>query len=89
MDTDDLRESLVDYFGAATPIFPVAWADVSRVESASRDELIGIARENGVSTGGMLTVDEMRDVLAELVDDVEGLYYLDDDEIIELYEATY
>ena len=80
MDTEDLRQILIDYYGAATPLFDAAWADVSRVESADRDELIEIARECGISTGGMLTSYEMLDELADRVDDADALFDLDDDE---------
>ena len=47
IDYERLREDLKDYFGSATVIMPVAIMDVIRVENASEDELVQIARENG------------------------------------------
>ena len=47
IDYDRLRSDLISYFGSATPIFSVAYADVIRVERASDEELIEIAISNG------------------------------------------
>ena len=47
IDYEKLREELVDYFGGAMGLFPVAIMDVVKVESASNLELIEIARQNG------------------------------------------
>ena len=47
VDTYRLRYDLLDYFGSAIEYNPMAVMEVSRVESASADELIRIAIENG------------------------------------------
>ena len=47
IDFDKLREDLIDYFGSAMGMFPIAVMDVSKVERASKQELIKIARQNG------------------------------------------
>ena len=47
IDYDRLRDDLKDYFGSAIGIMPVFIMDVIRVENASEDELLQIARENG------------------------------------------
>lgn len=47
IDYEKLREDLMDYFGSAMGLFPVAVMDVIRIENASNDELVQIARENG------------------------------------------
>ena len=47
IDYEKLREDLIDYFGSAMPMFPVAVMDVIRIENASNDELVQIAHENG------------------------------------------
>ena len=47
IDYERLREDLKDYFGSATVIMPVAIMDVIRVENASEDELVQIAKQNG------------------------------------------
>lgn len=47
IDFDKLRKDLIDYFGSATGIFPMAMMDVSRVERAAEQELIKIAKQNG------------------------------------------
>lgn len=47
-DFDKLKDDLVDYYGtAAFSGFPAAIMDVSRMENASRDELIREAAKNG------------------------------------------
>lgn len=47
IDFDKLREDLIDYFGSAMGMFPMAAMDVSKVERASKQELIKIAQQNG------------------------------------------
>ena len=42
---DYLREKLIDYYGSATPFFPVAYADVVRIEQMSDDEIIEAAEK--------------------------------------------
>ena len=46
IDIEALRNDLIDYFGSATPMYPVAYADVIRIENASAQELINIAISN-------------------------------------------
>lgn len=46
LDYEALRSDLIDYFGSATPMYPVAYMDVIRVENASEYELVKIALEN-------------------------------------------
>ena len=47
IDFDKLREDLIDYFGSAMGMFPMVVMDVSKVERASKQELIKIAQQNG------------------------------------------
>ena len=47
IDIERLRQDLIDYFGSATPIFPVAIMDVILVENADVYKLIEIAKSNG------------------------------------------
>ena len=47
IDFDRLREDLIDYFGTAMGMFPMAEMDVSKVERASDGESIKIAKQNG------------------------------------------
>ena len=43
-----LRKDLVDYFGTAMfGVSPIAMMELSKVESASEEELLEIANENG------------------------------------------
>ena len=42
IDFDSLRNDLRDYFGSATPMFPMAIVDVIDVDSASDIELLNI-----------------------------------------------
>ena len=44
---DKLREDLINYFGAAMGMFPISLMDVSKVEQATEQELIKIAKQNG------------------------------------------
>ena len=47
IDVDELRSDLIDYFGSATPMYPVAFMDLINVENASPEELVQIAIQNG------------------------------------------
>ena len=47
IDYEKLRQDLIDYFGSAMGIFPIAIIDVVRVENASNSELLEIANQNG------------------------------------------
>ncbi len=46
IDIDKLREDLINYYGSATPYYPMDIMDISRIESASPEELVNIALEN-------------------------------------------
>ena len=46
IDYEKLRKDLIDYFGTAMSCNPMAIMDLSRVESASDDELVEIALKN-------------------------------------------
>ena len=46
IDYERLREDLMDHFGTAMVLFPVAIMDVIKVVNASNDELIEIANQN-------------------------------------------
>lgn len=46
IDYEKLRKDLIDYFGTAMSFSPMAIMDLSRVESASDDELVEIAKRN-------------------------------------------
>lgn len=46
IDVDKLRQDLIDYYGSATPYYPQAIMDISRIENASPEELVNIALEN-------------------------------------------
>lgn len=49
IDDSKLREDLIDYFGAAMSNgFPMAITELSRAESASDEELVNLAMENGI-----------------------------------------
>ena len=47
IDYERLREDLINYFGTAMVLFPVAVMDVIKVENASHSELLQIASQNG------------------------------------------
>ena len=48
IDIDALRRDLIDYYGTAmTSGFPMAMMNLSKVENASPEELVSIARANG------------------------------------------
>ena len=48
IDVEKLRKDLIDYFGTAMSFMPIAMMEISRVEKATKEELIKIAKENGV-----------------------------------------
>ena len=43
-----IREKLIDYYGSATPFFPMASADVICVEQMRDDEIVKEARKLGI-----------------------------------------
>ena len=47
IDVDKLRRDLMDYFGSAMQYYPQAVIELSKVESASPEELVNIALANG------------------------------------------
>lgn len=47
IDYEKLRKDLVDYFGTAFTLNPTAMVDLLRVQNASDDELVDIAKRNG------------------------------------------
>ena len=47
IDFDKLREDLIDYYGTAIGISPIAVMNVVEVETASDKELIRLATQNG------------------------------------------
>ena len=49
IDGDKLREDLMNYYGSATPFYPAAILEVSRVENATPEELLSIAQSNNVN----------------------------------------
>lgn len=48
IDGDKLKRELMDYYGSATPFYPAAFLNVSRVENATPEELLDIANSNNV-----------------------------------------
>ena len=49
IDIDRLRSDLIDYFGSATPFYPVAYMDVIDLENASDKRIIEIAISNNIN----------------------------------------
>ena len=47
IDVERLREDLENYFGTAMQYYPVAMIDLSKVESASDEEIVNLAIKNG------------------------------------------
>lgn len=47
IDYEKLRKDLVDYFGTAFTLNPMAMVDLLRVQNASDEELVDIAKRNG------------------------------------------
>jgi hypothetical protein len=48
IDLELLRKDLMDYFGTAMEACPIAVMELSDVERASDEELICLARKNGL-----------------------------------------
>ena len=48
IDYEKLRKDLIDYYGTASQIFPMAIIELSKVEKASPEKLIHIAQNNGL-----------------------------------------
>ena len=58
LDSEGLRKELEDYFGTAMFIAsPLAMADYVAVEKADDEELIEIARKNGIDVFKYLTLE--------------------------------
>jgi hypothetical protein len=47
IDFERLRRDLIDYFGTAMGIYSMAVMEVAKVERASEQDLIRIAKQNG------------------------------------------
>lgn len=47
IDIDRLRKELIDYYGTASMLYPMAIMDLTKVETCSVEELINIAINNG------------------------------------------
>ena len=47
IDVDALRNDLIDYYGSATPYYPIATADLVKAETASDKEVVEMALKNG------------------------------------------
>ena len=47
IDYEKLRKDLVDYFGTAFTLNSMAMVDLLRVQNASDEELVDIAKRNG------------------------------------------
>lgn len=45
---EELREKLIDYYGSATAVSPMAAADLIRVETMSDEEIIAEAEKNRI-----------------------------------------
>ena len=48
IDIDRLRSDLIDYYGTAMSFYPQAVIDLSKIESASAEQLINIALSNNI-----------------------------------------
>ena len=46
IDYKKLRKDLIDYYGTASQIFPMAIIELSKVERASNEQLIDLALSN-------------------------------------------
>lgn len=44
-EIENLRKKLIDYYGSATPFFPIATADVIRIEQMTDKEIIEEAQK--------------------------------------------
>ena len=47
IDVDRLRSDLINDFGSATPIYNIAYADVTYLQNCSDQEIVSIALRNG------------------------------------------
>jgi hypothetical protein len=47
IDIDALREDLINYYGTAMSSYPIAMMDLINVETASDEEIVDIAIQNG------------------------------------------
>lgn len=47
-DIKRLRKKLIDYYGSAMPFFPIATADVIRIEQMTDEEIIKEAKKLGM-----------------------------------------
>ena len=47
-DIKRLREKIIDYYGSATSFFPMATADVIRIEQMTDEEIVKEARKLGM-----------------------------------------
>lgn len=47
IDYEKLRKALIDYYGTAVILNPMAMVDLLKVQNASDEELVEIARRNG------------------------------------------
>ena len=61
IDGDKLREDLMNYYGSATPFYPQAILDVSRVQNATSEELLDIASRNNVDLGSYEIKSKIKD----------------------------
>lgn len=56
IDYESLRKDLIDYFGSAMPLFPVAVMDVVKAERATEEELVEIAIQNGFDLSNYIQI---------------------------------
>lgn len=58
INIEELRKDLINYFGTAMQMYPVAMIELSQVETASEEELINIAIKNGFDLDNYITNNE-------------------------------
>lgn len=58
INIEELRKDLINYFGTAMQMYPVAMMELSQVEIASEEELINIAIKNGFNLNNYITNNE-------------------------------
>lgn len=58
INIEELRKDLINYFGTAMQMYPVAMMELSQVETASEEELINIAIKNGFDLDNYITNNE-------------------------------
>ena len=46
IDIEKLRKDLIDYFGSAMKIYPMAIVELGKIKKASLEEIIKIAKKN-------------------------------------------